>query len=94
MADKSYKGDVGTVFLINCGTNISTATVKKLLVKKPDGTQVEWIATISGTNYLQYTTITNDLDQNGTYYLQSYIEMPSWKGRGETAIFTIYESYG
>lgn len=93
MSNKSYNGDVGTVVMVNCGFDISSATAKKLYVKKPDGKEVVWTPTIYNSMYLKYTIAPGDIDQSGEYYLQAYIEISSWKGRGETALFSIYGNY-
>lgn len=89
MFDKHYIGEIGTVVEVDCGVDIRGATVTNLLVTKPGGTIVTWTASIYGTNKLRYTIQEGDLDEDGTYALQSYIEISGWKGRGVTASFTI-----
>lgn len=93
MSDKIYVGDVGTIITVDCGEDISTATVNQLAVQKPDGTVVTWEASVYNTNYLRYTVQTDDLDQAGVYKVQSKITLPSWSGLGETDEFTVYEAY-
>lgn len=80
---KYYIGDVGTEILVDTLNDISTATVRALLVKKPDGSRHEWFGTLSGTTKVRYLTVSGDFDQSGIYYLQSYVVLPggSWKGR-------------
>jgi len=91
MADeKYYVGDVGTEIRVNCGQIITGATALKLYVQKPDGTEVEWTPTIYGTDYLTYTIIADDFDQEGDYRLQSGLTLTGWTGRGEVAIFTVH----
>jgi len=90
---KVYKGDVGTEVLVDCGCVITGATVKKLKVKQPDGTLKEWVAEIEGTNFLKYITVDTDFTQDGTYYLQAYVELTSGKWSGETAAFTVYKEF-
>lgn len=34
-----------------------------------------------------------DLDQHGMYYLQAYVEVSSWKGRGETVELEVYKKF-
>ena len=91
--NKYYVNDVGTAITIEAGTDISTATYLALKVKKPDGTLHEWVASLEGLTKLKYTVQAGDWDQKGRYYLQAYIEMPSWEGRGETVTFDIYDAY-
>jgi len=90
---KHYVGDVGTIIMVDCGTTISGATGLILNVKKPDGTTVEWSATIDGTDYLKHTTISTDFDQAGLYYLQASLTISGWAGLGETAEFMVYAVY-
>jgi hypothetical protein len=93
MSNKSYRGDIGTVIIVDCGVDISLATVRELYVKKPDGTEAVWAASLYNTNYLKYTVLSGDLTPPGVYYIQAYIVLPTWQGRGETATFTIYGEY-
>jgi hypothetical protein len=93
MSDKIYVGDIGTIVTVDCGEDISTATVNQLMVQKPDGTIVTWEAAVYNTNYLRYTIMDGDLDQAGVYKVQSKITLPSWSGLGETDEFTVNEAY-
>ena len=90
---KAYVGDIGTVILLDCGVNVSSATVQKILVRKPDKTEHEWSGTIEDDNYLKYVIIADDFDQKGDYLLQAYIETPAWQGKGETVKLTVYEKF-
>lgn len=92
MAGRIYVGDIGTVILIDMGTDISDATTTNINVRKKGG-DVVWSASISGTNYLTYTIEEDDLDVAGTYYLQPYIVTPSWTGRGETVTMEVFEVF-
>jgi hypothetical protein len=95
--EKHYIDEIGTDVIVDCGQDISTATVHKLEVRKPDGTTDEWDAepyTIDDEpNYLIYTTISGDFDQAGLYSIQSYIEMDGWEGRGQTVTFEVFNNY-
>jgi len=100
MADKYYVGDIGTEIRLlvvdeESGIDdISDATVHKLLVRKPDGSEVEWEADIEGTQYLTYTVQDGDLDQPGTYRVQAYLELPSgWSGKGTTFTFEVHDEF-
>lgn len=90
---KIYVGDIGTVILVDCGTVITGATNTKLKVKKPDGSEVEWTATIDGTQKLKYIVASGDLNVAGTYYLNALLILGSWAGLGETATFSVYDPY-
>ena len=82
-----FVGDVGTVIKLDTGTDLSTATVLKIKVKKPNGTTLEWTATQDASNpkVMTYTIQAGDLDQSGTWKLQAYVEFPSWQGHGQWA---------
>jgi len=90
-----YVGDVGTEVSLNCGVDISTATVRKILVQKPNTTAVvEWSAMADGANSIRYLTTTGDLDVSGTYLLQPYVELPGWSGKGETVELFVRPAFG
>lgn len=90
-----YVGDVGTEVSLNCGVDISTATVRKILVQKPNTTAVvEWSAMADGANSIRYLTTTGDLDVAGTYLLQPYVELQGWSGKGETVELFVRPAFG
>jgi hypothetical protein len=93
MAAKVYIGDVGTIIDVDCGETISTATGYKFYVKKPDGSEAEWTATIQGTTALKHTAISGDFNVAGTYYIQPYMTLGSWTGRGNTVELIVYRTY-
>lgn len=87
---KTYVGDVGTEIILDCVIDISTATVLKIFVRKPDSTAtVEWNAVAEGTTKIKHVAADGDLNYPGTYTVQAYIKMPLWKGRGEATTFTV-----
>lgn len=90
---KIYKDDIGTVIKVDCGTDLTGATAMKIKVKKPDGTKVEWSASIVEVQKLAYTIVSGDLDQDGTYYLNASLTLNGWSGLGETASFVVYDPY-
>ena len=85
-----YVGDVGTKIVVNIGIPADDVILAKLKVKKPDKTVVEWDATpVSGTENVEYVIQEGDLDQEGKYELQAYIETATWKGHGTEAYFFV-----
>jgi hypothetical protein len=70
---------------MDCGVNISTATLVKIIAKTPRGNKKEWVGSISGTNSIRYLLQASDIDQAGTWELQAYVAMPGWAGRGAWA---------
>ena len=81
---KVFVGDVGTVIILDTKVNITTATVRKILAEKPSGQSVEWTASLEGTTAIKYTIQAGDLDQEGIWMIQAYVEMPGWQGRGDS----------
>lgn len=61
--------------------DISLATVKKILYKKPSGTIGEWTATAAGTA-LTYPLTNIDIDIPGVWQFQTYVEIGGKKGYG------------
>lgn len=93
MTNKSYVGDIGTILEVDCGVDISSATTHNLMVQKPDLTTVELTGTVYNSNYIRYTTIAGDFDQEGVYRIQSKIVIPAWQGLGETVKLRVYDPY-
>jgi hypothetical protein len=92
--DKFYIDVVGLKLRVDCGRDITGATNTKLLVKKPDGTHIEFTpASIVDTDYLEYVTVTGDLDQAGIYRLQSSLTLAGLTGLGETCEFMVFNAY-
>ena len=84
-----FIGDTGTEIVLDCGIDVSTATVRNIIVRKHNGTKVTWGAVADGTTAIKYVTSAGDLDVPGTWKLQAYVEMPGWKGLGEVATLTV-----
>ena len=65
--------------LTGAAIDISTATTKQVLIRKPDGVLLTKDASFltDGTNgYLSWTA-SDELDLSGQYYIQGYVIMPS-----------------
>lgn len=95
---KHYINTIGTVIRVDVGSDISTATVRKFLVRKPSNEYVEWTATVGDPvqgvyQILEYVVQAGDWDEPGTYALQAYVEMPEWQGPGTTVKFKLYNRY-
>lgn len=93
MAGKVYRGDIGTVIIVNTKEDLTAATVTNIKVKKPNKTEVIWTGEKYETTKIKYIIQENDFDVAGEYFVQAYIEIPGWKGRGETTSFTVYERF-
>ena len=94
-----YQNDI-TEIRLNTGIDLDGATVLKMKVLKPSGTEVEWTATRYvdddgvETSYITYTTLSTDLNELGTYVVHSYIE---WDGvpapLGDASEITVVSEY-
>ena len=84
-----FVGDVGTEISLDCGVDVSTATVRNIVVRKQNGGKLTWGAVADGTNAVKHVTILGDLDAPGSWKLQAYVEMPGWKGFGEVATLVV-----
>lgn len=85
-----YVNDIGTLIKVAVGTDISTATVHKIKFKKPNGVKGEWAAEIGSDDVsLEYTTVEDDIDVEGTWIVQAYVELPAWSGHSTKAQFTV-----
>jgi hypothetical protein len=94
-----HRNDIGTNFLITiqdgCSIfDISNATVKNFIFKKPDGT----ILTVAASFYtngvdgvLNYVTVSGDIDQAGTWEVQSFVEIPPNQWFSEVTRFKVLE---
>lgn len=86
-----FKDDIGTKIRLNADVDISDATKLEIHYKKPSGTTGIWTALPEDTYYGYYITTSGDLDENGVWDLQLYVEVGPWKGHGEVDTFTVYE---
>lgn len=91
MADTPIVGTIGLEIWIESGIDISTATVIQLRYNKPDGTAGFFAGTyelIGGLHGAKYTTTSaNDIDQEGKWTFQLYVEIGSNRFYG-TAVKT------
>lgn len=89
-----YPNTIGLVIDIDLGEAITGATGISIKVKKPDGSEVSWVPTISGTQILRYVTVSGDLSLAGNYILQPLLTIGSWTGRAIPVSFSVYGLYG
>jgi len=92
-ANKYYVNSIGVEIIADTGIDLNTATLTEFQVKKPDGTAATWPATLDSLTRLTYTTQIGDFDQHGLYYLQVYVEMPDFEGKGSITSFYVYELF-
>lgn len=89
---KVYVGDISTKIRLDAGVDITEATVLEIHYTKPDGTKGVWTALPEDSNYGYYLTVDGDLDENGVWEVQLYVELGGWKGHGEITSFSVFET--
>jgi hypothetical protein len=90
---KIYTSDVGTVFDLDVGEDVSSATTLQIVVQKPTGSPVTWAATLVGTSVLRYTATGSDLNVAGVWAMQARVVTPVGTWLGETVKFRVYASF-
>jgi hypothetical protein len=94
-------GDIGTNIELtvkdetNTVVDISTATTKQLIFRKPNGTLLTKNATFTtdGTDGKIYiTTVAGDLDQVGVWYTQAYIEITPYQWHSSYEEMDVYSN--
>ena len=96
-----HKNDIGTIFRVtiidenDTIVDVSSASTKRILFKKPNGTLLEKTATFytNGTDgIIQYITITGDLDTVGVWQLQAYVVLSGNQYRSNITTFKVYRN--
>jgi len=90
---KTYVGDT-PVIVLDCKTDISTASALAIEVRKPNGTEVIWPASLSGSTAVQYETATDTLDMPGIWLMQAHVTIGAGVWSGETWTLPVYAAFG
>ena len=80
-ANEIHLNDIGTQFLLtikdgSSAVDVSTASTKQIIIKKPSGTKITATATFStdgSDGKIYYSTVADDLDETGSYKLQGKV---------------------
>jgi hypothetical protein len=88
---ETFVGDTIRLIL-DTGIDISGYTTLLMRFKRPDGTTGEWSASLHSTNHkwMEYTTYDYDLDQDGIWAIQAYVESAAAFLHGKWVDFTVY----
>ena len=97
-----HVGDIGTTFMVTIVENdgitpvpITSATVKKILFKKPNGNKIvkEAVLVNTGTDgKMKCIGASGDIDIPGTWQMQGYIEIPGGKFYSAKTKFEVHEN--
>lgn len=93
--DRVYKDDIGVVFRVYAGMDLSSADTITMKVKKADGVESSWTASVDDTNtyYAKYTTVSGDLSIEGTWQLSLEVTEGTSSFTGQTAVFDVYKQF-
>ena len=99
-ANEIHVNDVGTLFTLtikdgDSAVNISSATTKKIIIKKPSGTKLTYSTAFvsDGTDgKMKYNAVSGDLDEAGTYKLQSYVIISAGTFYTDITSFKVYRN--
>ena len=88
-----YVGDFGMTFYVETSISLAAAVVTEIQVKKPNGINVIWPATVVGTQMV-YTIQLGDLDQSGKYVMQAFAEFYNLQVFGDAVEFYVLPMFG
>ena len=99
-ANEIHVGDIGTVFEVtlmdgSSVVDLSSATTKELVFRKPDGVKLTKTAAFKtdGTDgIITYTSVTDDLDTAGTWRLQAHVVIGGGTWRSDIGDFKVHEN--
>lgn len=100
---KHYVGEAGTVFILDTGVLIGSATTQNIRWQKPSGLTGSWAASLyssysalasaTGTYLLSHTLAVTDLSESGIWKFQSFVGAIDGTWYGETAELNIYGAF-
>jgi len=98
-ANEIHVGDIGTAFTVTIMddtaiVDISSATTRNMIFKKPSATKVTQAAsfvTDGSDGKIRWTTTTvDDLDEASKWYIQVYLVMTGFTGHSDIGDFVVY----
>lgn len=93
--EKIYAGTVGLTLNLDTGIDLTDATKVAIRVLTPDGRRKEWLGSVSAlaNTVIVYTTQVGDIAKPGTYKIQAYIEMSTFRGMGAVTKLIINKEF-
>jgi hypothetical protein len=88
MSDNIKVGVIGAdirvrVFEEDSGKFLDSPTVMKIYYRKKSGTTSFFVAIADGAQHIKYTTTSvDDINEDGLWMFESYVEMTGFKGYG------------
>ena len=91
---KIYVNTIGLPIYLDTDIDLTGAVLLAIKVRKPSGSETTWVGSKYGDKEIVYTTLSGDLDEPGTYDLQSYVQLATgFLGPGETVTLKIYPRF-
>lgn len=85
--DPHYVGEENTIFYIDCGIDVSSATLTEVFLERPDGTNIKKTATPTiyngSTCFVSFKVDATDFNQEGNYKGQVFATIGAWSGWGK-----------
>lgn len=92
--DKVYVDTVGLPIYLDTTITLTGALLLAIKVRKPSGSEVTWVGSLSGTKEIVYTTVSGDLDEPGVYDLQAYVQLATGlTSPGATVTLKVYPRF-
>lgn len=88
-----YVGSVGVMLVVETGIDLSDFDYVGLVVKKPDGSVVEWAGVAKGSR-IEYVIQEGDLNVPGSYKIQAVVRNGTFESLGETTMLYVYPEFG
>ena len=97
-ANEVHIGDIGTIFELTVMdgasvVDVSTATTKEIVFRKPDGstaTKTAAFTTNGSDGKIRYTTVALDLSVAGDWAVQAHVVLPTGEWRSDLSTFRVY----
>lgn len=100
MSEEIHVNDIGTVFKVTIkakgvALDISTATVKRIILTDPDGRKLNKSATFNSNGsdgILKYVTIDGDLEKAGPWKLQAKVTLAGGSWSSDITTFEVMKN--
>ena len=97
-ANEIHVGDIGTVLTVTVKddtavVDISSATTKQIILRKPSGTNLEKtgvFVTDGSDGQMKYTTVSGDLSEAGDWSVQAKVVLTSGTWFSDVSTFTVH----
>lgn len=87
-----FKGQTLLTITLDAGQNITAASTLEIDFIKPSQLNGTWTATASGTNSLRYEIVSGDIDESGTWKLQSSVTISGKVAKGVIVNMEVLET--